>query len=177
MGTNAKVHFELTQRTWGPGHDRLVDGVPYPTNGIGYSDPDGFQCIWDARPGVPGGPGILLYYPGGTQGASLRGHDPFGVPNPSDIRTVLARVDGLFPGTSAAYTGRAIQSFWAAEPWHHGAYSYWGSGNYTSFAGAEGLQEGRIHFAGEATSQEYQGYINGAVETGERVAREIKSQV
>ncbi len=177
MGTNAKIHIELTERTWGPGHDRLIGGVPYATNGIGYSDPDGFQCIWDARPGVTGGRGILLYYPGGAHGAGLRGHDVFGVPNPADVSGVLGRVDGLFPGTKAAYTGRAIQSFWAAEPWHRGAYSYWGIGHYTGFAGAEGLQEGRIHFAGEATSLEFQGYINGAVETGERVAREIKGQV
>ncbi len=177
MGTNAKIEIELAHRTWGPGHDRLVDGEPYATNGIGYSDPDGFQCIWDAHPVVPGDPGYLLYYPGGAHGASLRAKDPFGTPNPADVSKVLGWIDGLFPGTSAAYTGRAIQSFWAAEPWHHGAYSYWGIGNYTSFAGAEGLQEGNIHFAGEATSGEYQGYINGAVETGERVAREIKAQV
>ena len=177
MGTNAKIHIELANRTWGPGHDRLIDGVPYATNGIGYSDPDAFQCIWDARPDVPGDPGILLYYPGGAQGADLRGNEVFGRPNPADVSRVLGQVDGLFPGTSTAYTGRAIQSHWAAEPWHHGAYSYWGIGHYTGFAGAEGLQEGRIHFAGEATSLEYQGYINGAVETGERVAREIKSQV
>jgi monoamine oxidase len=177
MGTNAKIEIELAHRTWGPGHDRPVDGVPYATNGIGYSDPDGFQCIWDAHPVVPGDPGYLLYYPGGAHGASLRSKDLFGVPNPADVSKVLAWIDDLFPGTSDAYTGRAIQSFWAAEPWHHGAYSYWGIGHYTSFAGAEGLQEGNIHFAGEATSVEYQGYINGAVETGERVAREIKSQV
>jgi len=177
MGTNAKIEIELAHRTWGPDHDRLVDGVPYPTNGIGYSDPDGFQCIWDAHPVVPGDPGYLLYYPGGAHGAGLRGNDTFGTPNPADVKGVLDGVDALFPGTSAAYTGRAIQSFWAAEPWHHGAYSYWGIGHYTSFAGAEGLQEGNIHFAGEATSVEFQGYINGAVETGERAAREIKAQV
>ncbi len=177
MGTNGKIEIELAHRTWGPGHDRLIDGVPYATNGIGYSDPDSFQCIWDAHPVVPGDPGYLLYYPGGRHGASLHGNDLFGTPNPADVSKVLDWVDGLFPGTSAAYTGRAIQSFWAEEPWHRGAYSYWGIGHYTSFAGAEGLQEGRIHFAGEATSLDFQGYINGAVETGERVAKEIKAQV
>jgi monoamine oxidase len=177
MGTNAKIEIELAHRTWGPGHDRLIDGVPYPTNGIGYSDPDGFQCLWDAHPVVPGDPGYLLYYPGGAHGASLHGNDLFGEPNPADVSKVLSWIEPLFPGTTAAYTGRAIQSFWAAEPWHHGAYSYWGIGHYTGFAGAEGLQEGNIHFAGEATSVEFQGYINGAVETGERVAREIKAQV
>jgi monoamine oxidase len=36
--------------------------------------------------------------------------------------------------------------------------------------------EGRLgacHFAGEHTSVDFQGYLNGAVETGERAANEI----
>lgn len=176
MGTNAKIQFQLTHRTWGPGQERVIDGAPYEMNGIGYSDPDGFQCLWDARVPDPPSPAYLLYYPGGEQGASLRGRDPFGAPNPADVRRVLGLVEGVFPGTSDAYTGRAIQSFWTADPWHHGAYSYWGIGHYTSYVGAEALQEGRIHFAGEHTSVEFQGYINGALETGERAATEVSSE-
>jgi len=49
-----------------------------------------------------------------------------------------------------------------------------------SFAGYEGVPEpynkeqtGNCHFAGEHTSYIYQGYMNGAVESGIRVANEI----
>jgi monoamine oxidase len=37
----------------------------------------------------------------------------------------------------------------------------------------EGRRQGTCHFAGEHTSIDFQGYLNGAVETGERAAAEI----
>jgi monoamine oxidase len=43
------------------------------------------------------------------------------------------------------------------------------------FSGIEPLQQGKIHFAGEGTSMELQGLMEGAVNTGERVANEIHS--
>ena len=49
-------------------------------------------------------------------------------------------------------------------------------GQYTKFAGVEREPEGaaqNCHFAGEHTSIESQGYLNGGVETGERAASEI----
>ena len=46
-------------------------------------------------------------------------------------------------------------------------------GQYTGFSGIEPVREGNIHFAGEHTSLENQGFIEGAVESGERVAAEI----
>jgi len=35
--------------------------------------------------------------------------------------------------------------------------------------------EGNVHFAGEHTSVNSQGYLNGAVETGQRAAQELLS--
>ncbi|MGZ4268403.1 MAG: FAD-dependent oxidoreductase [Solirubrobacteraceae bacterium] len=46
-------------------------------------------------------------------------------------------------------------------------------GQYTSFSGAEGERSGNRHFCGEHTSQDFQGYLNGGVETGERACDEI----
>ena len=43
-----------------------------------------------------------------------------------------------------------------------------------SITGNEALQrEGNLHFAGEHTSQDYQGYIEGALRSGYRCAAEI----
>lgn len=173
MGTNAKIHIELADRTWGPDHPQTINGQERVLNGVSYSDPASFQCIWDSSVPKATGPVILLYFPGGTQGANLRGRDPFGTANSKDVARVLSQVDAVFPGTSAAYTGRATQSFWAASPWQKGAYSYWGIGDYTSIVGAAELSESNIHFAGEHTSVDYQGYMEGAVRSGERVAKEV----
>jgi monoamine oxidase len=46
-------------------------------------------------------------------------------------------------------------------------------GQYTKFGGAEGEAVGSCHFAGEHTSVDFQGYLNGGVETGQRAAGEI----
>jgi monoamine oxidase len=37
----------------------------------------------------------------------------------------------------------------------------------------ESRRQGNCHFAGEHTSQDFQGYLNGAVETGARAAAEV----
>jgi monoamine oxidase len=49
------------------------------------------------------------------------------------------------------------------------------SGQYTRFAGVEREPQEGVHFCGEHTSIDAQGYLEGAVETGERAADEIIS--
>ena len=62
------------------------------------------------------------------------------------------------------------------DPHLYGAWSQYNVGQYTGFSGIEPVREGNIHFAGEHTSLESQGFIEGAVETGERVAAEILTE-
>jgi monoamine oxidase len=83
----------------------------------------------------------------------------------------------VLPNISAHYNGRATVDFWRGNIHTRGSYSYWRVGQYTRFAGVEGEQEGNAHFCGEHTSIDSQGYLNGAVETGERAASEIKSDL
>jgi monoamine oxidase len=74
-------------------------------------------------------------------------------------------------GCSAAYNGMAYLDWWAADPYHFGAYSYYQVGQTTQFSGYEQVREGNIHFCGEHTSIGFQGYMEGAVESAERLAR------
>ena len=74
---------------------------------------------------------------------------------------------------AAKLNGRATIDFWPASPYQLGSYSYWKVGQYQAFAGVERERSGRCHFAGEHTSVDFQGYLNGAVETGQRAAAEI----
>ncbi|MCP4417850.1 MAG: NAD(P)-binding protein [Chloroflexi bacterium] len=177
MGTNAKIHVELDHRTWGPGNEQVINGKEIMLDGTLYTDPDDIQCLWDASVLTESGPVQLTYFPGGTQGANLLVPSPFGQAEPADVNRILAAADKVFPGTKDAYTGKSLKSFWAASPWQKGAYSYWGLGGYTSYLGAAGLVEGNIHFAGEHTSTEASGYIEGAVESGSRAAEEILGSI
>jgi monoamine oxidase len=81
--------------------------------------------------------------------------------------------DLLFPGTSPAFSGRSFYVWSPGDPHLRGAYSYLATGQFTGFNGVQGQREGNLHFAGEHTSQDYQGYIEGALRSGYRCAAEI----
>ncbi|MGZ4202743.1 MAG: flavin monoamine oxidase family protein [Thermoleophilaceae bacterium] len=157
MGTNSKLHVQFSDRHWyGLGN-----------NGNTYAD-TGYQNTWEVTRAQPGQSGILVDYTGGTIGAS------FGSGTPTTrAQQFLAQIEPVLPGISAKFNGRATIDFWTAYPWTKGSYSYWKVGQYTAFAGAERERSGNCHFAGEHTSIDFQGYLNGGVESGERAADEI----
>jgi monoamine oxidase len=157
MGTNSKLHVQFTKRYW----NQLGN------NGNLYGD-TGFQDTWEVTRAQPGTPGILVDYTGGTIGAS------FGSGTPSSRATqFLGQIDPLLPGIGSYWNGRATIDYWTAYPWTKGSYSYWKVGQYTKFSGIESTAQGNCHFAGEHTSQDNQGYMEGGVETGTRACSEI----
>jgi monoamine oxidase len=159
MGTNSKLHVEFTDRFWyGAGN-----------NGNTIADL-GYQNTWEVSRAQAGDKGILVDYTGGKIGAS------FGTGTPSErAEQFFTQLKPLFPGITIRdhWTERATVDFWTTYPWTLGSYSYWKVGQYTKFSGIEKVRQGNCHFAGEHTSQDFQGYLNGAVETGARAAGEI----
>jgi monoamine oxidase len=86
---------------------------------------------------------------------------------------VLERLEPVAPGITAAYTGRAWLDAWARDRWTGGSYAAFGPGQVTRFWGLGARPSGRVVFAGEHTSTRAQGYLEGAVESGERAARQV----
>jgi monoamine oxidase len=157
MGTNSKLNVQFTERIW------RAQGM----NGDSYSD-TGYQSTWEVTRAQPGVPGILVDYTGGDIGAS------FGTGSPVQrAKAFTAQIEPLMPGISAAFNGKAYVDYWQANPYTNGSYSYWKVGQYTAFAGAERERSGNCHFAGEHTSIDFQGYLNGAVDSGYTAASEI----
>jgi monoamine oxidase len=164
MGTNSKLHVQFADRFW-----YLADN-----NGNTYAD-TGYQNTWEVTRAQGGGKGkgILVDYTGGKIGAS------FGSGTPLDRAELFTdQLAPLFPGIDIGthwnhQPSSVALDFWTAYPWTRGSYSYWKVGQYTKFSGMEKERQGNCHFAGEHTSQDFQGYLNGGVETGERAAAEI----
>jgi monoamine oxidase len=158
MGTNSKMHVQFTSRHW----------ESLGSNGDTFSD-TGYQNTWDVTRAQSGTSGILVDYTGGKIGAS------FGSGTPSSrAQQFLGQIEPVLPGISARWNGRATIDYWTGNRWTQGSYSYWKVGQYQAFAGVEReIEGGSCHFAGEHTSVDFQGYLNGAVETGERAAGEI----
>ena len=157
MGTNSKLHLQFDDRHWSS----------LGSNGETYAD-TGYQNTWEVTRAQAGAGGILVDYTGGKVGAG------FGSGTPAERATqFLAQLEPVLPGISSRWNGRATVDFWPGYEWARGSYSYWKVGQYTKFAGVERETEGTCHFAGEHTSVDFQGYLNGAVESGERAAGEI----
>jgi monoamine oxidase len=89
------------------------------------------------------------------------------------VSDFLAGIESLFPGSRSTYNGKAFYVWSSGDPHIRGAYSYLKVGQYTAFNGLQGKREGGLHFAGEHTSVNYQGYIEGALRSGHRCADEI----
>jgi monoamine oxidase len=165
MGSNAKIHVELARKTW----------PALGFAGTAYGEWDGFCCAWDdsVPQGASAEPALLLGFPGGHVGKSQLTGAAHGEAPPADVSWFLGAIEPVFPGTSAAYTHVAYEDHWAADPWVRGAYSYNRVGQAATFVTIAAAAEGPIHFAGEHTSNAFQGFMEGAVESGERVARRL----
>jgi monoamine oxidase len=161
MGTNSKLHVQFNSRPW----------HALGSNGETYAD-TGYQNTWDASRAQRGRAGLLVNFTGGTIGAGLNQGSPT-----QYAQLFLQQAEPVLPGLGAAWNGRATLDYWTGHPWTRGSYSYWKPGQYTRFAGVEGAAEGNCHFCGEHTSVDYQGFLNGAVDTGERAAQEILDEL
>jgi monoamine oxidase len=159
MGTNSKLHVQFSDRYWNS----------IGNNGNTYAD-TGYQNTWEVTRSQPGGSGILVDYTGGNIGAS------FGPENGTETQRAqqfLGQIEPVLPGITPTWNGRATIDYWTGYQWTKGSYSYWKVGQYTKFAGMERAIDGACHFCGEHTSIDFQGYLNGAVETGYRAAAEV----
>jgi monoamine oxidase len=72
------------------------------------------------------------------------------------------------------FLGRSHLDHWVNDPWTHGSYAAFLPGQYTRYVGFVGRPEHGLHFAGEHTEPlADQGYLDGAVRSGRRAAREV----
>jgi monoamine oxidase len=158
-GVNAKVMNGTTSRAW-----RSPDsGLPAPSNGTFYSDL-GFQTLWDTSRVQPGEAGIITDYLGSKPGIS-------------DAKSALDALRADLPKMSQKMADsldpNAVTSwFWITYPFTLGSYASAKIGQYTTLLelAAEPALGGRLQFAGEHTSTDFLGFMNGGVQSGNRAA-------
>ncbi len=131
------------------------------------SDTLPIQTFYDNSPS-DGSCGVLLGFIEGEQARWLRclGHDV-------RKRLTIECLQTHF-GIKAANYLEYLEKNWTTDPWAQGGYcGHFGPGLWTTYG--ESLREpcGRIHWAGTETSSVWNGYMEGAVRSGERAANEI----
>ena len=116
----------------------------------------------------PGGsPGVLLGFLEGRFARELGRLEP-------DVRRARV-VDCLtrFFGPRAAEPDAYIERSWADERWTRGCYGcYMPTGAWTAYGDALRAPLGSLHWAGAETATVWNGYMDGAVSSGERAAGE-----
>ncbi len=158
MGASAKFHLGFTHRLWA---DLGCNGEIRPAS-------PSFQTSWDASRAQGGRSGVLNLWSGGSPAMFTTG--------PPDLdalaRSSLAGAEAILPGVTAAWTGTSTFDAWSLNPWSRGSYSFAPPGYRTACFGVEGLAEGFCFFAGEHTWGQT-GYMNSAVASGERGAKQV----
>ena len=173
LGNSAKIALQVAGNPWNAdGYDGNMFAQNLTVSG------------WDNSVDQPGPNSIFFDYLGGRPGAALAARyglvGPVGTAPAALIADYLTALEPLFPGFTEAWNSGPRLSLYSdpnINPHLDGAYSQYRVGQYTTFSGIEGTPEGNIHFAGEHTSQDFQGFMEGGVTTGERAAQEILSVI
>jgi monoamine oxidase len=116
-----------------------------------------------------GSPGVMAGFVGGAQNLKWG-------PRPADERrtAVLAQFARVFGDKRFLSPLDYFDLDWTAERWSRGGpTAIAGPGTLSQYGPALRAPAGRIHWAGTETSDYWQGYMDGAVRSGERVAKEI----
>jgi monoamine oxidase len=127
--------------------------------------------VWDASFNQPGTRGVLQAFP-----ISLHSRRVTGMSETERVDFALDQVERVFPGMREQFEGGATKC-WDEDEWARGATAYYKPGQFGSLLPHVARPEGRIHFAGEHTSVWIDGWMQGALESGDRVAREVNAAV
>lgn len=91
------------------------------------------------------------------------------------LEFAIAQMQKAYPGIKQNFE-RGFSKCWDEDEWSQGGYVWFKPGQMSTLNPHIARPEGRIHFAGEHTSA-WTGWIQGAIESGDRVAREINQAV
>jgi|SRR5579862_7562807 len=134
-----------------------------------FGSDQAFGAFWDGNQEQAARPAILSFMAGGRASAELQGMlQRGGAARVADAVRWLGE-----PGEILA----SKQITWEHDPWVHGGYAVFDPSFDPTWRDWLARPHGRLFLAGEHTSIRWQGYINGAIETGQRAAAEIEATV
>ncbi|BBY07587.1 flavin monoamine oxidase family protein [Mycobacterium noviomagense] len=169
------IEYQQLATSWPQG--RLSKAyAAYPTpfwradgcSGQALSDEGPVFITFDVSP-QPGGPGILLGF------ADARTFDP--LPADERRRRALAGFAALF-GDAALEPLDYVDHRWGAEDFAAGGpTAAVPPGSWTRYGAWLRRPVGRIHWAGTETADEWTGFLDGAVRSGQRAAAEVAGRL
>jgi monoamine oxidase len=124
-------------------------------------------AFWDAAEGQPGETSIVSFLAGGSASDGLSRRLAEG----PDL--LLSDLCWLRRGGETPRAVAHAEWRWQDDPFARGGYAFVDPGFDPAWLSVLSRRAGRLFFAGEHTSTNYQGYMEGAVESAERVLDEV----
>jgi monoamine oxidase len=112
--------------------------------------------------------GILAVNTGGASAGAVAGMTP-----DESVKFGIGLAADAFPAIGSQFEKGVVQR-WASEPWSRGAFAVFEPGQMSTLMPSMARPENGLHFAGEHTSS-WTGWMEGALQSGERAAREVLS--
>jgi monoamine oxidase len=165
-GHATKTLLQYTRPFW------RSDGVPR-----GWGTNLDVGALWDGSEGQRGRAAILVSLAGGSASAQaqalLREKGPEGFIQHLGWMRAAKRSRASSQRAVEPHVIASHSTTWEEDRWAGGGYAYFSSSFDPSLRRWLSAPAGRILFAGEHTSLEWQGYMNGALTTGQRAAMEV----
>jgi monoamine oxidase len=141
-------------------------------NGQAVSEAGPVKATFDTSP-ADGSFGVMMGFIGGHEARVWSERSA------ADRRTaVLAQYAQMFGSNEALAPRDVVEIGWAGEAWNRGCpVAVLGPGTLTDFGDVLREPVGRIHWAGTETSTYWNGYMDGAVRSGERAADEVLAEL
>jgi monoamine oxidase len=134
--------------------------------GQAISLPGPAQVVFDNTP-PNGSPGLIGFLEGRDARELARVSE-------TDRRDAVLRGFQRLFGRRAAHPVLYVDKDWTAEPYSRGCYGgVFAPGAWTGFGRLLREPAGRLHWAGTETATRWMGYMDGAIQSGERAAAEV----
>ncbi|MDQ3934575.1 MAG: flavin monoamine oxidase family protein [Actinomycetota bacterium] len=159
QGTLTKVAAEYERPFW---RDKGLNGFAIAAH------PDFMANITVDDSPEDGAPGVIIGFVGGDQARR------YGAMSPADRRSKVLDELALYFGDEARNAKDFFDTRWQEERWIRGGpVGIHPPGTLVAYGAALRRPQGKIHWAGTETSTYWNGYMDGAVRSGERAAKEV----
>ncbi len=157
-GTNAKLILGFNEKIW------RQEGY----QGGMYNEK--IQNGWDSSQLQSNPLASYTVFVGGAAGVTMSQN----ANNPDvEVAKYLPTLESAYGNRTGKYNNNKTIANWPDNPNVKASYACYKVGQYVPFAKVVAAPVGNVFFAGEHTSDEFQGYMNGAAETGRIAAEDV----
>ena len=179
-GQNNKLFLGYENRPWREGENKFY----------GYLFHKDIHDGWDSSSikSIESNKGAYCCFFGGDESIRLSKvaiHNPYAPAShiwktdlpQNEIDKYIGEMEAVFPGSKKVYAKKHVFACWSSYPFTKASYTCPKPGQWNTAMLHTSEPVGDLYFAGEHCSGDYQGFMNGAAETGRIAAEQIAAKM